>query len=151
MKNLFHKTLLISAILSSMTALQAQPLLGRFIRTAAPITLGSAAGYHVTNELTNTLSEKQYSTTAELTTFAALGAMLTARTGTVLGFQAQMMNACMSQPVAADSRTLTMNQNIGTLARSMRLGSRAMIATSLATLAYPTIEKAYNDLFVDQK
>lgn len=147
MKNTVYKTLALTAMMLGSISLHAHPLLGRFIATTAPIALGATAGYQATNEVSRTIKNKDYAATAEFTTLAATGTAITGLSGKFFGVYTQLMNACTPRPVqpgSINAHVQTANRALFLLGNSMRLGSRAMIAGSLATLAYPSVQRAYD-------
>jgi hypothetical protein len=138
MKNMYFKALATISLIGSIS-LQAQPLLGRFLRTATPIALGATAGYSVTNDVTNAVNAKQYGTAAELTTLATLSTGITAYMGTLINIQSRAIDACTPHPIESGSLA-HLNQRLGLLARSARLGSLTALFTPIAMLG----QRVYN-------
>lgn len=153
MKNLY-KTLSLTAMMLGSISLHAHPLLGRFAASAAPIALGATAGYQLTNEVSRTIKNKDYGATAEITALATTGTAITGLSGTFFSIYAQIMNACTPRPVepgSINAQVQSANRVLFLFGNSMRLGTRSMIAGSLATLAYPSIQRAYNARFHSDK
>lgn len=149
MKNACLKIIAIIALIGSMS-LQANPLLGRFLRTATPVALGATVGYNVTNDITNAVKAKQYGIATELTTLATLGAGMTASMGTLLNIHSQAIDSNAPRPIESGSMG-HLNQRMGSFARSARLGSLAALATPLCMLVYhyarPSLKRPFKDHF----
>jgi hypothetical protein len=132
MKNSTLTTLLITLTIG--TAIQARPLLRSLATTSATLA-GAVTGYHVTNDTIDSVKAKNYSYTAEMVTYSALGGALATHTGTQLAHLASTIDACMKDH-KAEPFVYKTAQVSRTFARSMGLGSRAMLAASLATAGY---------------
>lgn len=150
MKNITLKTLLITLTIGS--AIQAGTALRALVTTGAMLT-GAKAGYHATNDITNSIHKNDYSMAAQEISCVALGGALIARTGTYMGIYADILKVCIPpmpgsiNPEWIASYAHKTANATGTLARSMRFGSRAMFAASLATAgyqyAYPTLKNIH--------
>lgn len=146
MKKTYFKLLTLIFLISSLK-IQASPFLGKFLRTATPVALGATVGYNVTNDITNAVKAKQYGIATELTTLATLGAGMTASMGTLLNIHSQAIDSNAPRPIESGS-IASLNQRMGSFARSARLGSLAALATPLCMLVYhyakPSLKRPHN-------